>query len=118
MPEADDPRKMEFYKILLPAMLKPRRFAFTLRVEAMSDFQAMEAMSHQVVLADDDTLDMLLAEAEEIVNELDSIEDIIHEDAAGIADVIAARWPFQVSVSLTSTGPEASGNGIPPVIEG
>jgi hypothetical protein len=83
-------------------MLTPRKYEFVLSVEVLADFEDMEAMSRQMHLVDDP--DQIIQEAKDIIDELDSVEGIIHEDAGGIADVIAARWPFNVTVALRATG--------------
>jgi hypothetical protein len=96
----DNPYKGIFYRELLPQMLTPRRYRFILDIEALANFQDCESMSAQVVLAELDTLEALIQDAKDINDELDSIPDLIAEDAAGIAEVITAKWPFDCTVSL------------------
>lgn len=96
----DDPRKGEFYKELLPAMLKPQRFTITLDVEIIAPFKAMEAMSHQVVLAEDETLDYLLTEARTIIDELSHAEGDLRAQASDLGRTFEVEWPYECSVRL------------------
>ena len=100
----DNPYKGIFYRDLLPNMLTPRRFQFVLDIEVLANFHDCESMSAQVVLAEDATLEALIQDAKDIIDELDSVPDLIHEDAAGIEDIIAARWPFDCNVRLRQVG--------------
>lgn len=97
---ADDPRKGEFYKDLLPQMLTPRKATFILEVELLADFAEMEAMSHQVVMSDDTTLDALLEEAKDIIHELDSIETIIMENPEDLGAYLRDKWPLEVTINI------------------
>jgi hypothetical protein len=103
--EPDDPRKTEFYSDLLPRMLTPRYLTFVLNIEVLADFEQMESMSHQMVMAYDEpngpsSIDAIVKEAEDILYELDTVEDVVREDAQGIAEVLGGRWPLNVSVDL------------------
>jgi hypothetical protein len=111
---ADDTRKSDFFKNLLPELLRPRIFSLSLDFEAVAGFTEMEALSAQVTLADGETLDAIIKEAKGLLDELDSLEDYIMEDAQHIGGIFQTEWPYEVSLAIRLD----SGKDNPPVVEG
>jgi len=99
----DDPRKTKFYKELLPNMLTPRKFVIAVEVEALANFQDMEAMSHQVVIAEDETLDALLEEAGDIIDELDILATTYQDEMESVGAQLTAIWPLEANIRVTVT---------------
>lgn len=96
----DDPRKGEFYSQLLPELLRPRTYRFILEVEAIGDFGDMEAMSHQVRLADDETLDYLIEEAKDILDDLANVPDSISAEMDSLQEAIENLGSIEARVEL------------------
>ena len=113
MAKRRDTPQGEFYGSLMPNMMTPRRHTFTLEVEVYTDIDDVRAMSRQTKNADASLMDDLIKEAQEIIDDLDSIEDIIHEDVALIGSAITSKWPLHVRVTLQSVGRD-SGSKVHP----